>query len=60
MPRRLALNQNQPLGNSRFHAQIERKRGERREAQRRGRGSGCNCKTNDADPNGTYLSAAPL
>ena len=34
---RLALNQNQPLGNSRFHAQIERKTGERREARPRGR-----------------------
>jgi putative transposase len=34
---RLALNQNQPLGNSRFHAQIERKLGERREARPRGR-----------------------
>jgi len=34
---RLALNQNQPLGNSRFHAQIERKLGERREARARGR-----------------------
>ena len=34
---RLALNQNQPLGNSRFHAQIERKAGERREARPRGR-----------------------
>ena len=34
---RLALNQNQPLGNSRFHAQIEKKLGERREARPRGR-----------------------
>ena len=34
---RLALNQNQPLGNSRFHAQIERKTGERREPRPRGR-----------------------
>ena len=34
---RLALNQNQPLGNSRFYAQIERKLGERREARPRGR-----------------------
>ena len=34
---RLALNQNQPLGNSRFYAQIERKLGERREARARGR-----------------------
>ena len=34
---RLALNQNQPLGNARFHAQIERKTGERREARPRGR-----------------------
>ena len=34
---RLALNQNQPLGDSRFHAQIERKTGERREARPRGR-----------------------
>ena len=34
---RLALNQNQPLGNSHFYAQIERKLGERREARARGR-----------------------
>ena len=34
---RLALNQNQPLGNSRFYAQLERKLGERREARARGR-----------------------
>ena len=34
---RLALNQNQPLGNSRFLAQIERKTGERREPRPRGR-----------------------
>ncbi|MBL8512344.1 MAG: transposase [Betaproteobacteria bacterium] len=34
---RLALNQNQPLGGSRFHAQIERKLGERREPRPRGR-----------------------
>ena len=34
---RLALNQNQPLGNSRFHAQIERNNGERREPRPRGR-----------------------
>ena len=34
---RLALNQNQPLGNSRFHAQIERKTGERREPRPRRR-----------------------
>jgi putative transposase len=34
---RLALNQNQPLGNSRFYAQIERRLGERREARPRGR-----------------------
>lgn len=34
---RLALNQNQPLGNSRFHAQIEKRLGERREARPRGR-----------------------
>ena len=34
---RLALNQNQPLGNSRFHAQIERKTGELRKARPRGR-----------------------
>lgn len=34
---RLALNQNQPLGNSRFHAQIEAITGQRREAKPRGR-----------------------
>ena len=34
---RLALNQSQPLGNTRFHSQIERKLGERREARPRGR-----------------------
>jgi putative transposase len=34
---RLALNQNQPLGNARFHAQIEKRLGERREARPRGR-----------------------
>ena len=34
---RLALNQNQPLGNNRFHTQIAKKLGERREARPRGR-----------------------
>ena len=34
---RLALNQNQPLGNSRFYARIERMLGERRQAKPRGR-----------------------
>ncbi|MBL8519268.1 MAG: transposase [Betaproteobacteria bacterium] len=34
---RLALNQSQPLGNGRFHSQIERKLGARREARPRGR-----------------------
>ena len=34
---RLALNQNQPLGNNRFHGQIEKKLGDRREARPRGR-----------------------
>ncbi len=34
---RLALNQNQPLGSNRFHTQIEKKLGERREARPRGR-----------------------
>ena len=34
---RLALNQNQPLGNSRFYARIEKATGVRREAQPRGR-----------------------
>jgi putative transposase len=34
---RLALNQNQPLGTSRFYAKIERLTGERREARPRGR-----------------------
>ena len=34
---RLALNQNQPLGNSRFYAQIEKRLGERRKARPRGR-----------------------
>ncbi len=34
---RLALNQNQPLGNNLFHAQIARKMGEHRQAQPRGR-----------------------
>ncbi|MBI3147233.1 MAG: transposase [Betaproteobacteria bacterium] len=34
---RLALNQNQPLGNNRFYAKIEAMMGERREARPRGR-----------------------
>ena len=34
---RLAINQNQPLGNERFHARIERMTGQRREAKPRGR-----------------------
>ncbi len=34
---RLALNQNQPLGNSRFHAKIEAVTGQRRVAKPRGR-----------------------
>jgi putative transposase len=34
---RLALNQNQPLGNSRFYAKIEKMTGTRREAKPRGR-----------------------
>lgn len=34
---RLALNQNQPLGNSRFYAKIEATTGQRREAKPRGR-----------------------
>ena len=34
---RLALNQNQPLGNQRFYARIEKLTGERREAKPRGR-----------------------
>ena len=34
---RLALNQNQPLGNNRFHGQIEKKFGDRRETRPRGR-----------------------
>jgi putative transposase len=34
---RLALNQNQPLGDSRFHGKIERMTGERRQARPRGR-----------------------
>lgn len=34
---RLALNQNQPLGNSRFYAKIEATTGHRREAEPRGR-----------------------
>ncbi len=34
---RLALNQNQPLGNERFYARIERATGQRREARPRGR-----------------------
>jgi putative transposase len=34
---RLALNQNQPLGNSRFYAKIEAMTGQRREAKPRGR-----------------------
>jgi putative transposase len=34
---RLALNQNQPLGNNRFHAKIEAMTGMRREARARGR-----------------------
>jgi putative transposase len=34
---RLALNQNQPLGNSRFYARIEAMTGQRREAKPRGR-----------------------
>ena len=34
---RLALNQNQPLGNARFYAKIEKATGIRREARQRGR-----------------------
>ena len=34
---RLALNQNQPLGNSRFYAKIETMTGQKREAKPRGR-----------------------
>ena len=34
---RLALNQNQPIGSNRFHNQIEKKLGVRREARPRGR-----------------------
>jgi len=34
---RLALNQNQPIGSNRFHTQIAKKLGERREARPRGR-----------------------
>ncbi len=34
---RLALNQNQPLGNARFYAKIEKATGVRREARLRGR-----------------------
>ena len=34
---RLALNQNQPLGNSRFYAKIEAMTGQKREARPRGR-----------------------
>jgi putative transposase len=34
---RLALNQNQPLGNSRFYSKIARMMGERRQARPRGR-----------------------
>jgi len=34
---RLALNQNQPLGNNRFYAKIEKLTGDRREAKPRGR-----------------------
>jgi putative transposase len=34
---RLALNQNQPLGDNRFYASIENMMGERREARQRGR-----------------------
>ena len=34
---RLALNQNQPLGNSRFYAKIEAMTGQKREAKPRGR-----------------------
>ena len=34
---RLALNQNQPLGNERFYARIEKLTGQRRETRPRGR-----------------------
>jgi putative transposase len=34
---RLALNQGQPLGNTRFHSMIERVTGQRREPRPRGR-----------------------
>jgi putative transposase len=34
---RLAINQNQALGDSRFHAEIEKRLGERRQAKPRGR-----------------------
>jgi putative transposase len=35
--RRMALNQDQPVGNSRFYAQIEAMTGQRRELRKRGR-----------------------
>ena len=34
---RMALNQNQPIGNQRFYAQIEAATGQRRELKKRGR-----------------------
>jgi putative transposase len=34
---RMALNQNQPIGNRRFHAEIEATTGQRRELRKRGR-----------------------
>jgi putative transposase len=34
---RMALNQNQPIGNPRFYAQIEAMTGQRRELRKRGR-----------------------
>ena len=47
---RLALNQNQPLGNARFYAKIEKLTGERREARPRGRPR----MTPDDTPSGTF------
>jgi putative transposase len=38
---RLALSQNQPLGNAKFHAKVEQVTGNRREARPRGRPRGC-------------------
>jgi len=52
---RLALSQNQPLGNSRFYAWIEAMTGQRREAKPRGRPRVQNSAAHDAGQGGLGL-----